>query len=83
MAHIKPKQLMLLDVGYIVDNVDPLYQSEKHVVFLTILAVARMMIWMTLKKRLYNDANFSHCDLILFFRHQFRVKDTIENAWTT
>ena len=29
---------MLLDVSYVVDNVDPLYQGEKRVVFLAILA---------------------------------------------
>ena len=74
MAHIEPKQLMPLDIGYIVDNVLPPFQSEKHVVFLTILAVARMMIWMTQKKGLYDDANFSQCDQILFFRHKLKVK---------
>ena len=63
---------MLLDVGYIEDNV--LLQDEKRLVFFAILAVARMVIWMTQKKGLYDGANFSHRDLILFFRHQFRVK---------
>ena len=43
-------------------------------VFLAILAVARMMIWETRNKGLYEGANFSHRDLILFFRHQLRVK---------
>ena len=53
---------------------DPLYQGETHLVFLAILAVARMVIWETCKKGLYDGANFSHHDLILFFRHQLRVK---------
>ena len=48
--------------------------GEKRVVFLAILAVARMGIWMTQKKGLYDGANFSHRDLILYFRHQFWVK---------
>ena len=65
---------MLLDVGYVVDNVLPPFQGEKRVVFLAILAVARMVIWTTRKKGLYDDANFSHRDLVLYFRHQFRVK---------
>ena len=43
-AQIEPKQLVLLDVSYIVDNVLPPFQGEKRVVFLTILAVARMVI---------------------------------------
>ena len=73
-ACIEPKQLVLLDVGYIVDNVLPPIQGEKSVVFLVILAVARMVIWITRKKGLYDDANFSHRDLVLYFRHQLRVK---------
>ena len=70
----EPKQLVLLDVGYVVDNVLPPFQGEKRVVFLAIHAVARMVIWTTRKKGLYDDTNFSHRDLILYFRHQLRVK---------
>ena len=73
-ARIEPKQLELFDVGYVVDNVLPAFQGDKRVVFLAILAVARMVIWTTRKKELYDDANFSHCDLIMFFRHQIMVK---------
>ena len=56
------------------DNVLPPFQGEKRVAFLAILAVVRMGIWTTRKKELYNDANISHYDLILFFRHQLRLK---------
>ena len=42
-------------------------------VFLSILAVTKMVIWTTRKKVLYDDANFSHRDLVFFFRHQLRV----------
>ena len=73
-ARIEQKQLVLFDVGYVVDNVLPPFQGETRVVFLAIQAVARMGIWTTRKKGLYDDANFSHCDLILFFRYQLRVK---------
>ena len=73
-ARIEPKQLELLDVGYVMDNVLPPFQGEKRVMFLAILAVARMVIWTTRKKGLYDDANFSHCDLVLYFRHHLRVK---------
>ena len=65
---------MLLDVDYVVDNVLPPFQGEMCVVFLVILAVARMGIWIMQKNELYEKANFSHRDLILFFRHQLRVK---------
>ena len=73
-ARIEPEQLVLLDVGYVVDNFLPLFQGEKSVVFLAILAVARMVIWTTRKKGLYDDANFSHRNLVLYFRHQLRFK---------
>ena len=73
-ARISPRQLVLLDVGYVFDNIDPPFQGEKRVVFLVILAVARMVIWQTQNKGLYEGENFSHRDLILFFRHQSRVK---------
>ena len=65
---------MLLDVGYVVDNVDPTCQGEKRVMFLAILAVVRMGISETQKRRSYNGANFSRRDLILFFWRQLRVK---------
>ena len=42
IACMDPKQFVPLDIGYVVDNVDPLYRGEKHVVFLMILAVARI-----------------------------------------
>ena len=69
-----PTGIVLLDISYAVDNVLPPFQGGKRVVCLAILAVARMVIWTTRKKELYDNANFSHCDLILFFRHQLRVK---------
>ena len=65
---------MLLDIGYVVDNFLPQFQGEERVVFLAILAVARMVIWTTRKKGLYDGANFSHRELILFFRYHLRVK---------
>ena len=65
---------MLLDVGYVVDNVLPPFQGEMREVFLAILAVAQIVIWTTRNKGLYDDANFSHCDLVSYFRHQLRVK---------
>ena len=47
-ARIEPKQLVLLDIGYI-DIVLPPFQGEKRVVFLAILGVARMVIYMALR----------------------------------
>ena len=73
-ARIEPEKLGLLDVDYVVDNVLPPFQGEKCMVFLAILPGARMVIWTTRNKGLYDDANFSHRDLVLYFRHQLRVK---------
>ena len=39
--HIEPKQLLLLDVGYVMDNIGERVES------LVILAVARIVIWLT------------------------------------
>ena len=69
----KPKQLMLLDIGYVVDNILPQFQGEKCVMLLVILAVTGIGIWTTQKKGWYDNAKFSHCDLILYFKHQLRV----------
>ena len=73
-ACISPRELVLFNIGYVVDNVNPPFQGEKCVVFLVILALARMVIWQTPNKELCGGANFSYRDLILFFRHQLRVK---------
>ena len=73
-ARISPQQLVLLDVGYVIDNIVPPYKGEKRVVFLAILTVAWMVIWVTRNKGLYEGAKFSHQGLILYFRHQLRVK---------
>ena len=66
-VHIEPKQLVLLDIGYVVDNVLPPLQGEKRVVLLAILAVAKMVIWTTRKKGLYVDAKLfsSWSDIVL------------------
>ena len=73
-ACIEPKQLVLLDVDHVVDNVLPQFQGEKRMVFLEILVVARMVIWTTRRKGLYDGTNLSHRALILFFRYQLRFK---------
>ena len=84
MAHIEPKKLVLLDIGYVLDNVLPQFQGGKRVVFLTILSIARMVIWTTRKKELYDDENFSHRDWFCSLGISLSLKsDMIENAWIT
>ena len=78
-----PKQLVLLDVGYIVDNVGPPFQGEKRVVFLIFLTVVRMVIWETRNKGLYDGANLSPHDLILFLGISLGSRlDAIVNVWS-
>ena len=68
-TRIGHKQHVLLDVVYVVDNLLPQFLGEKQVVFLAILAAARMVIWTTRKKGFNDDTNFSYHDLISFFTH--------------
>ena len=58
MTSIDPKQFVLLDIGHVMDDVDPPYRGEKHEVFLAISTAARMVIWTTRKEGLYDGANF-------------------------
>ena len=46
----------------------------RSVWFLTILSVARIVIWTTQTKGLYDDTIFSYPDLILSFMRQLRLK---------
>ena len=68
-AHISPKQLVQLNMVYITDNVNPPWTGMKMMVFLRITVMARMVIWMTWLKRLYDVLSFSHYNLIGFFNH--------------
>ena len=82
-AHIDSKWLVLLDVGYIMGNFDPPWKGEKRRVFLTFLAVAKMVIWMTRKKELYEGANFSDRDLTPFLGISLNSRsNAIEKALT-
>ena len=81
-ARIEPKQLVLLDVGDVVDNVLPPFHGEKRMVFLAILAVVRMVIWTTRNKGMYDDAIFSIVIWFCIFGISWGSKsDAIENAW--
>ena len=68
--HVGEWTVVLADVGYVIDNFLPCIKLRN----IWILAVAKTVIWTTQKKGLYNGANFSHRDQILFFWHQLRVK---------
>ena len=79
MVHVGPKQLVVLDVGHVMDNVPLLFLDEKRVVFLATLTVARMVIWTTRKKGLHN-----FLIVILFCTLGISLgskSDAIENAW--
>ena len=57
-----------------IHNVDSPYRGKKRVVFLVILAVARMVIWETRNKGWYDGSNFSQRDLILFIRVESKIR---------
>ena len=80
---IEPKQLVLLDVCYVVDNVLPPFQGEKRVVFLAILAVAR---WGFGRHERRNCMTMQTL-LIVIWYYSLVISlgsrsDAIENAWT-
>lgn len=81
-AHIALNQLVLIDLTYECDNVQPLYSWVKQMVFLTLLAMARLVIWMMRKKGILRHKCYSHQVLIRHFRPQLKVKiRTEESVW--
>ena len=84
-ARIEPKQLVLLDVGYVVDNVLPPFQA--------ILAVARMVVWMTRNKGLYvrgitsasgrlaSSPNSSCCSTLVMSLTTFFLHFRVRSVW--
>lgn len=67
MARIDPEHLVPIDLAYACDNVSPPLSGLKRMVFLTLLAVARM-------EEVIQHERYSHQDLVGFFRHQLRMK---------
>lgn len=47
MARIYPEHLISINLAYICNNVLPLYSVVKRMAFLTLLAVAKMVVWMS------------------------------------
>lgn len=46
-ACIDPEDLMSIDFAYMCDNMSPPWSRAKGLVFLTLLAVTRMVLWVT------------------------------------
>ena len=63
-----------LDVAYVCDNVPPPWTGVKQLVFYTLLAVARMVVWTSRMMDIQEVTSVSHHDLICHFRHQLKVK---------
>lgn len=75
IMRMEPRTVFLsLDAGYICGNEVPKWSRTKQEVFRTLLAVARMVIWQTRLKELYDGESFTPEQLILCFKHQLRVK---------
>lgn len=45
MARIDSEKPRPLDISYAIHSADPLWDEERQMVFLSILALARMMVW--------------------------------------
>ena len=72
-----PRKFLLLDIGYVVDNVLPPFQGEKRVVFLAILVVAQHKRRNCMTKQTFLIVIwFSILGTCLVSK-----SDAIENAW--
>ena len=63
-----------IDMDYVINNKAPPWNGEKEKVFRAILAVARLVVWITRCEEKYHGKSFSSGDLVLFFEHQLRIK---------
>ncbi|CAE1313253.1 unnamed protein product [Acanthosepion pharaonis] len=73
-ARLAPEQLVSIDRAYACDNVSPPYSGMKRMVFLTLMATARMVIWTTRKEEILRGNRLPHSDLNRFFEHQLKMK---------
>lgn len=74
IACIKSKWSVLLDFAYIVNNMNPLFTWKKQMVFLAILAVARLVIWTTRLDVIHRVGSVSDWDLVAYFKLMLEVK---------
>ena len=74
-ARLQPHRARLeLDVGYVCDNIAPPLPRVERMVFLTLLAVARKVVWNTRPRGDPGVTPLSTHDLIIYFKHQLKVK---------
>ena len=74
-ARLQPERARLeLDVGYVCDNVLPSLPRVKRMVFLTLLAVARKVVWNTRPRDDSGSESLSAHDLIVYFKHRLKIK---------
>lgn len=74
MAHIDGKHPLFLDAIYVSEKIDLLQSWENRMVFLAILAVARMVSWITCLKKVYKGTSVPCRDLIVYFKHLLKMK---------
>ena len=73
-ARIVPDKIVPMVPAFVLSNVSPPFSGVKRMVFFSLLAVARMVVWTTRKEGILRGEGYSYQDLILFFKHQLRVK---------
>lgn len=65
-ARIDPEHIVPICLKYACENVSPPYSGVRQMVFLALLAEARMMMWTTRMERILRYERYSHQDLIGF-----------------
>lgn len=63
-----------IDLTHACDNVLPSYSGVKWVVFLTLLAVAMMVVCTTRMKGILQYERYYHHGLVGFFGHRLKIK---------
>ncbi|CAE1168983.1 unnamed protein product [Acanthosepion pharaonis] len=64
----------VLEASSVCSNVVPQLTKAEHYVFCCLLGVMRVVMWTTRQKEFYDGEQFTSSQLILYFKHQLKVK---------
>lgn len=74
MVRVLGGKSFVLEARSVCSNVVPQMKRNEHYVFLCLLGIMRVVIWMTRQKEFYGGEKFSSSQLVLFFKHQLKIK---------
>ncbi|CAE1276092.1 unnamed protein product [Acanthosepion pharaonis] len=74
MVRMLRGKFFVLEASSVCSNIVPPLTKAEHYVFICLLWVMRVVIWTTRQKEFHGREKFSSSQLILFFKHQLKVK---------